>query len=214
MSENFVLNAELREGTGTGVSRRLRHAGAFPGVVYGAGKEPVSLTLDHDKVWHMSNEEAFYSNIMTLDIGGKKEKVVVKALQRHPYKQLLLHLDLQRVDETKKLHMNVPLHLLNEDSCVGVKAGGTVSHLCVEVEVTCLPQDLPEYLELDIADLDVDSSLHLSDIKLPEGVTLSELARGADHDQPVVVIHKTRGTAADSDEESSSDSDESDSSAK
>ncbi len=195
MSENFVLNAEVREGSGTGASRRLRHAGAFPGVVYGAGKEPVSLTLDHDKVWHMSNEEAFYSNVMILNAGGKEEKVVVKALQRHPYKQALLHLDLQRIDENVKLHMHVPLHFLNEETSVGVKAGGTVSHLCVEVEVTCLPKDLPEYIELDIANLDVDSSLHLSDIKLPEGVELSELVRGADHDQSIVTIHKPRGGA-------------------
>ncbi len=197
MSENFVLNAELREGTGTGVARRLRHAGAFPGVVYGAGQEPVSLTFDHDKVWHMSSEEAFYSNVIALDVGGKKEKVVVKALQRHPYKQALLHLDLQRIDAKKKLSMHVPLHLLNEEIAVGVKAGGTVSRLCVDVEVSCLPKNLPEYLELDIADLDIDSSLHLSDIKLPKGVELAELVRGESHDQSVVVIHKTRGTIDD-----------------
>ncbi|HEB63414.1 MAG TPA: 50S ribosomal protein L25/general stress protein Ctc, partial [Gammaproteobacteria bacterium] len=205
MSENFVLNAEVREGTGTGVSRRLRHAGMFPGVVYGAGQAPVPLALEHDKVWHMSNEEAFYSNVMTLNVGGKKEDVVVKALQRHPYKQAILHLDLQRVDAKKKLHMRVPLHLLNEDTAVGVKLGGTVSHLCSEVEVVCLPADLPEYLELDIAALEIDSSLHLSDIKLPKGVELAELVRGADHDQSVVAIHKTRGAEIDKSEDAPSD---------
>ncbi len=192
MSENFVLNAELREGTGTGISRRLRHTGAFPGVVYGAGKEPVSLTFDHDKVWHMSNEEAFYSNVIPLEVGGKKEKVVVKALQRHPYKQVLLHLDLQRVDAKKKLHMHIPLHLLNEEIAVGVKDGGTISRLCVDVEVVCLPKNLPEYLELDIADLEIDASLHLSDIKVPKGVELVELLRGESHDQSVVAIQKAR----------------------
>ncbi len=215
MSENFVLNAELREGTGTGTARRLRHAGAFPGVVYGAGQEPVSLTFDHDKVWHMSNEETFYSNVIALDVGGKKEKVVVKALQRHPFKQVLLHMDLQRIDAKKKLHMHIPLHLLNEEIAIGVKAGGTVSRLSVDVEVTCLPKNLPEYLELDIADLDIDSSLHLSDIKLPKGVELTELVRGESHDQSVVAIHKTRGVLNDEEDETpaepAAESDDSDS---
>ncbi|MFC0444510.1 50S ribosomal protein L25/general stress protein Ctc [Pseudidiomarina halophila] len=186
---DFTIQAELRQDTGKGASRRLRRAEKVPAILYGANKEAVSLTLDHNKVNNMADFEAFYSHILTLVIDGKKHQAILKDIQRHPYKPKLTHLDFQRVEKGQKLHTHVPLHFLNETTAKGVKDdGGVIVHHVNDVEVTCLPKDLPEYLEVDVANLEMGSNLHLTDLQLPNGVELVELTKGEDHDQAVVSI--------------------------
>ena len=215
MAISFELNAEPRTDTGKGASRRLRHTGKIPAIMYGGNKDPESLTLDHNEVIRNLEHEAFYSHILTVKVGGSETRAVLRDLQRHPSKPFVQHMDLQRVSESEKLRMHVPLHFSGEDIAPGVKAGGMVSHEIIEVEVECLPKDLPEYIEVDISGMDVGESLHLSDLKMPEGAVLLELARGEGHDLGVVSIHTKRGTteleeekgapeaAAEGDEESS-----------
>jgi len=190
---DFTINAELRTDAGKGASRRLRHAEKVPAILYGGNKEAVSLTLDHNKVNNMADYEAFYSHILTLVIDGKKHQAILKDVQRHPYKPKLMHLDFQRVEKGQKLHTHVPLHFLNEASAKGVKdEGGVVVHHLNDVEVECLPKDLPEYLEVDVANMVIGDTLHLTDLQLPKGVELMELNKGADHDQAVVSITAPR----------------------
>jgi large subunit ribosomal protein L25 len=191
---DFTISAEVRSDLGKGASRRLRHASKVPAIVYGAGKDPVSITLDHDKLMHSLENEAFYSSILTLDFAGNSEKAVLKDLQRHPAKPVILHADFLRISESEKLKMHVPLHFLNEEAAPGVKIGGVVTHNVTEVEVQCLPANLPEYLEVDMADVEIEQIVHLSDIKLPEGVEMVELLHGEGHDQAVAAIHKTRAS--------------------
>jgi len=193
MSVDFNINAESRKDVGKGASRRLRHAGKVPGIIYGSGKDPVSFTVVHDDLMHHLDHEAFYSHILTVTVDGKAEKAVLKDLQRHPAKPRLLHVDFLRVGANDVLHMQVPVHFINEEDSVGVKAGGLVSHLMTTIEITCKASDLPEYLQVDITDLDVGGSLHLSDIELPKGVAITALTHGADHDLPVVSIHAPKG---------------------
>lgn len=195
MSISFNIEAEIRTDLGKGASRRLRHTEKFPAVVYGAGKDPVSLTVDHKKFMHNLENEAFYSHILTLNVGGKEEQVVLKDLQRHPAKIAVLHADFLRVRANEKLHMHVPLHFINADDCLGAKEGGLVTHSISEVEVACLPKDLPEYLEVDLSSLELDQSLHMSDIIVPAGVELVELSHGSEHDQPVASVHMPRGAS-------------------
>ena len=199
--ENFELEAEVRTDLGKGASRRLRRTNKIPAVIYGGGKDPVSLTLDHDNVMHHLENEAFYSHVLTIKIGNETESAVLRDVQRHPARNAILHIDLMRVDMKEKLHMNVPLHFINEEEAFGVKQeGGVISHLVNEVEVACLPGNLPEYIEVDVRDLKLGESIHLSQLQLPEGVELVQLAHGDDHDLAVVSIHKTRGSAAASEE--------------
>ena len=194
MSIDFNVTAETRKDVGKGASRRLRHAGKIPGVLYGAGKDAVSLTMSHDEMFHHLEHEAFYSHILKVSVDGKAEKAVLKDVQRHPGKPKIMHVDFQRVSETEKLHMHVPLHFINEDTAPGVKVGGgIVSHLMAGVDIHCLAKDLPEYLEVDLGNLEEGDSLHLSDIKLPEGVEIPALAQGPDHDLPVASIHAKKG---------------------
>ncbi len=194
MSATFTLTAELRADTGKGASRRLRHANRVPAIIYGTDKAPSMLTLRHDDLVHACEDEAFFSHILTIDLDGTAEKVIIKDMQRHPAKMQIMHADFQRIDENQALHVNVPLHFLNEESCVGVKAGGIVSHLITELEISCLPADLPEYIEIDMAAIDVGESIHLTDIILPEGVSNVALMQvDHDHDQPVASIHIPRG---------------------
>ncbi len=202
MSNTFELNAESRGDIGKAANRRMRRLdGTTPAVVYGAGKEPASITLSQKDISLALENEAVYSHILTLKIDGKSEKVVLKALQRHPYKPVIMHADFLRVDAKAKLTMNVPLHFLNEEVAPGVKDGGVVSHLKTELEIRCLPGNLPEFIEVDIAELAMDSSLHLTDIKLPKGVELASEVDSS-HDHPVVSIHKPRAAVeADADEE-------------
>ncbi len=189
MSKGFELIADFREDAGKGASRRLRHQGKVPAIIYGGGRPPRALAFDAAELMHMMEQEAFFSSVLTVQVGEKQQPAILKDVQMHPAKRQILHLDLQRVVATEKIRMAVPLHLLNEELAVGVKqGGGTVSHLMPEVEIVCLPKDLPEYLELDIANLGLNEMLHLSDIPLPEGVEIPELAHGPEHDQPVVSI--------------------------
>ncbi|RUO32139.1 50S ribosomal protein L25 [Aliidiomarina sedimenti] len=208
---NYAFNAEIRTDMGKGASRRLRREGKVPAVLYGAGKEAVALTLEHDKVNNAADHEGFYSHILTLTIDGKKVEAIVKDMQRHPFKLKILHLDFQRVDAKQELHTNVPLHFLNEEDAQ--KAGGVIVHHLNEVEITVLPKDLPEYIEIDLAGMNVGDNIHLTDLKLPKGVTLVELTKGDDHDQVVVTVSakKTEAeeTADDAAPSEESDADES-----
>jgi len=192
MAISFELNAEPRTDTGKGASRRLRRAGKVPAIMYGGGKDPESLTLSHNEIIRNLEHEAFYSHILTVRVGGNDTQAILRDLQRHPSRPLVLHMDLQRVSATEKLKTHVPLHFLGEDTAPGVKAGGLVAHDLTEVMVECLPKDLPEYIEVDISGLDIGDALHLSDLKVPAGITLTELTRGEGHDLAVVAIHARR----------------------
>lgn len=187
----FELVAEARADVGKGASRRLRREGKLPGIVYGTDKEASMITLDHNEVMHHLDHEAFYSHILTLKIGkDAKEKVVLKDLQRHPYKRSILHIDLQRINENESLTMRIPLHYINEEKCVGVKqGGGVISHLMTDIDIVCLPKDLPEYIEVDMLDVELNATVLLSDLKLPEGVQIYSLLHGGDDAQPVASVH-------------------------
>jgi large subunit ribosomal protein L25 len=194
MNEDFNVTAETRKDVGKGASRRLRHAGKIPGVIYGGGKDAVSLTMAHDDMLHHLEHEAFYSHVLSVVVDGKAEKAVLKDVQRHPSKPKVMHVDFLRISETEKIHMHVPLHFINEEIAPGVKiGGGLVSHLMTGVDIVCLAKDLPEFLEVDLANLDTGESLHLSDIQLPQGVEIPALAQGPDHDLPIVSIHAKKG---------------------
>jgi len=190
MAEKFDLIADIREDAGKGSSRRLRHQGKVPAIIYGAGRPPRSLTFDHNKVLHQLESESFYSSVLNIKVGEKSQAAIVKDIQRHPAKHQVLHMDFQRIVEDEVIRMNVPIHYVNEDIAVGVKlGGGSVSRLRTDVEVVCLPKDLPEYFEVDIAELELDAMMNLSDLEVPEGVEIPELAQGPEHDHPIVSIH-------------------------
>jgi len=197
MTTDFVVKAELRTDSGKGASRRLRHQGKVPAVMYGAGKEPTMLTVAHNEIIRSTEDEAFFSHILTVEYNGTSEKVILKDMQRHPAKIQITHLDFQRIDETHALHVHVPLHFINEDSAPGVKMGGLVSHLMTDIEVSCLPKDLPEYLEVDVSKLELGSSIHLSEVVLPEGVTIMALTHGEEHDLPIASVTMPRGAKED-----------------
>lgn len=184
------LNAELRADQGKGASRRLRHTDKLPAIVYGAGKDAVNLMVTQRDIRAHLKNEAFYSSILHLKFDGKSEQVIVRDIQHHPYKVDIMHMDFQRVDANKKLHMHVPLHFTNEEKAPGVKLeGGIVSHTVIEVEVECLPKDIPEFIEVDLSALHMGHAIHLSEIKMPAGVEIRALKHGADHDSAVVSIH-------------------------
>ena len=190
MAEKFDLIADIREDSGKGASRRLRHQGKVPAIIYGAGRPPRSLTLDHNKVIQQLENESFYSSVLNIKVGDKSQAAIVKDVQRHPSRPLIMHLDFQRIVEDQVIRMNVPIHLVGADIAVGVKdGGGTVSQMRNDVEVICLPRDLPEYLELDITALELDGLMYMADIPLPEGVEIPELAQEVDQVQPIVSIH-------------------------
>lgn len=197
MAISFNLSAEVRNDKGKGASRRLRRLEAkLPAVIYG-GKEPAqSITLELKELVKALENEAFYSHVLTINIDGKPQQAVIKALQRHPAKNTPMHADFLRVDATHKLVMKVPLHFLNQDTCVGVKTeGGAISIMANEVEVACLPANLPEYIAVDLKDVHVGTTLHLSSIVLPAGVEIPSLALGHDHDQPIANVHKNTADA-------------------
>ena len=189
MSEKFDLIAEIREDQGKGASRRLRRSGKVPAIIYGAGRPPRQLAFDHNRVIQQLENESFYSSILNIKVGGKSQAAIVKDIQRHPAKSIIMHMDFQRIVAGEKIKMNVPIHYLNAEESVGVKQeGGSVSQLVNDVEVSCLPKDLPEYFEVDIVELKLNEMLHLSDIKVPEGVEIPELAQGPEHDHAIVSI--------------------------
>ncbi|WP_339074349.1 50S ribosomal protein L25/general stress protein Ctc [Teredinibacter turnerae] len=193
-TEDFTLNAKARDDQGKGASRRLRHDNLVPAIVYGGEKDPQNIAIAQNEfVKHLENE-AFYSHIVTLVVDGEKQDVILKDLQRHPAKAQLLHADFLRVSRTQKLTTRVPLHFINEESCKGVKLqGGVVAHSLTELEISCLPQDLPEFIEVDLKDAEVGHIVHISDLNLPAGVESVALSHGEDHDQAVVTINKGRG---------------------
>lgn len=188
----FEINATSRAQQGTGASRRLRRAGKVPGIVYGAGKPAAMIELDHNDFYHQLRQEAFHASILALKVDGAAEQVLLRNVQMHPYKIQVLHADFQRVSQTEKIHVKVPLHFVNADIAPGVKlTGGNVSHIMTEVDVSCLPKDLPEFIEVDLANLAAGHSVHLSELKLPVGVEFVEVMKGAD--QAVATILAPRG---------------------
>ena len=199
------INAETRTDLGKGASRRLRHEAKIPAIVYGSG-DPVSLTIDLREVRPHVDNEIFYASIVSLMIDGKKtaEKVIVRDIQHHPYKIDIMHMDFQRVDAKKKMHMHVQLHFTGEDIAPGVKqGGGLISHVINEVEVECLAKDIPEFIEVDISELDVGDSIHLTELNIPKGVELTALKHGdEDHDTVIVSIHAPKVVSDDVDEDS------------
>ena len=193
MATTHEIKVERRQDEGKGASRRLRHAGKIPAIVYGGELKPVSIQLDHEPVWLASQNEWFYSSILDLSLNGDIQKVLLRDMQRHPYKQLIMHLDFQRVNDNETLRTAVPLHFLNEDSSpAGKSSEVVVTHELNEVVVECLPKDLPEHLEIDLANLAVGDIVHLSDIKLPAGVEIPELKLGKEHDVAVVIAKHGR----------------------
>jgi len=196
MVGSFDFDAELRTKTGKGDARRTRRQGKIPAILYGGGATPVQLNLIHHRVVKALENDAVYSHILTLKYEGKEEKAILKAVERHPSRPIIMHMDFQRVSETDKLHVHVPLHFVNQETSVGVKKGGVVNHAMVEVEVVCLPKDLPEFIEVDMALVGVGELVHLSDLKLPAGVELVDLIHGAEHDLPVASIHAARSADA------------------
>lgn len=188
--KTFEIEAVARHEVGKGASRRLRREEKLPGVVYGGGKESISLTFEHNKLMKALENEAFYSHILTLKLGTESERVILKDVQRHPYKPRLQHLDFQRVRSDVKLQMNVPLHFVGGEKSPGVKDGGLISHIESDVEISCFPDHLPEFIEVDISGMELNQILHLSDLKLPEGVELVALTH--DNDKGIVSIHMPR----------------------
>ena len=199
MSQQFTLAAEPRTDAGKGASRRLRRTGRIPGILYGGEAAPQSLSFEANELMRNMEQEAFFSSILTVNIGGQALQAIVRDVQVHPAaRRQVWHLDLQRISATAKLRLSVPLHFLNEATAPGLKQrGGTFSHVITEIEVTCLPKDLPEYIEVDVGHMELEDTIHLSEIKLPDGVEIPELAYGADHDHAVVSLHLLRGSAAD-----------------
>lgn len=188
----FELRAEPREGGGKGAARRLRREGMIPAVLYGAGEDTVPIKLDSNTVHKQLENEAFFSHILDVTLDGKGTQAVLKALQRDPATDRVTHVDLLRVSSTQEITMHVPLHFLNEEICPGIKAGGVANHLLVDLEITCLPKDLPEYIEVDMTHMDIGDSLHLSQLVIPEGVTLAAIAQDPEHDQPVVSLQHSQ----------------------
>lgn len=188
MSKTHQIKVERREDEGKGASRRLRRAGKVPAIVYGGTQVPASIQLNHEEVWLAQQNEWFYSSLLDLDLDGQIQKVLLRDLQRHPYKQLILHLDFQRVNENEALSAAVPLHFVGEEnSPAGKAADVVVTHELNEVTIECLPKDLPEFIEVDLSALDVDQVVHLSDLKLPAGVSIPQLKLGEEHDLPVAI---------------------------
>jgi large subunit ribosomal protein L25 len=190
MKTSFELIAEFRETQGKGASRRLRHEGKVPAILYGGHSEARALTLSHQKLLILLDNERFYSTILSLKVGDQTQNAILKDVQRHPYKNAIVHIDFQRVEDNQKIRMSIPLHFVGAAASPGVKTqGGLVSHLRNEVEVSCLPKDLPEFIEVDMSALALNESIHMSQLKIPEGVELTALAK---EDAAVASIHSPR----------------------
>jgi len=203
-AEDFKLDAKLRDDQGKGASRRLRReAGMVPAIVYGGKDKPEMISVEYKELIKHLENEAFYSHIIALNVDGKPQDVILKDLQRHPSKTVIYHADFLRVSKTQVLRMNVPLHFINESSSKGVKVqGGIVTHNLTELEIDCLPANLPEYIEVDLANVELGQIVHISDITMPEGVESVALSHGADHDLAVATIIKPKGMAEESEDDS------------
>lgn len=186
MSEQLDIPAQLRDVRGKGASRRLRRQGLVPGILYGGDRDPVALQITQQFLQHVMDDEGFYTTIQQISVDdGRKQKVIVRDLQRHPFKSEVMHIDFQRISDTEKLNIRVPLHFLNEEkSPAGKKSSVVIAHQITDVEILCLPKDLPEFLSLDLADMDVGDSRNLSDIETPEGVEIVSLM----HDEDLTVV--------------------------
>jgi large subunit ribosomal protein L25 len=170
----FEISAQKREAQGTGASRRLRRMGRVPGVVYGGTEGPVNIQLDHKDLFQSLRNEKFHASILTLDVAGAKQQVLLRAVNMHPFKLVVQHVDFQRVSKDKKIHVKVPLHFVNAEKSPGVKEqGGIASHVLNELDITCFPDDLPEFIEVDLGNLSVGHSLHVRDLQLPKGVEVA-----------------------------------------
>ena len=206
MSEEFNLIAEMRDDQGKGASRRLRRQGKVPAVIYGAGRDPRNLMFDHNKVLRQLEDPSFYSSILNIKVGEKSRAAIVKDIQRHPSKKQIIHIDLQRIVEDEQIKMQIPIHYLGEEDAVGVKiGGGTVTKIMTELEISCLPKDLPEFLEVDISELELDQMLNVSDISLPEGVEISDIMK--EQDQAIVSIQEIKEIIEEEIEDEDSESD-------
>ena len=195
MSMSFTIEAEKRDEQGSSASRRLRRAGKLPAILYGGDADAQPISLDHNAMVHNLKHDAFYSHILTVNLDGKSEKAILRDVQRHPFKPTIYHVDLLRVSANQPIRVHVPLHFLNEETAKGVKlGGGMISRMLNEVEIECLPGDLPEYIEVDLADLDVGETLHISELKLPEGAQSVALMHGEEYDQGVVSVLLTRAS--------------------
>ncbi len=192
-NKEHKLVATSRKDEGKGASRRLRRSGHVPAIVYGGHAEPKSIQVEHNHLWLTSQNEWFYSSILSLEVDGKAEKVLLRDMQRHPFKQQILHLDFQRISENEALRAKVPLHFLNQEkSPAGKAAGVVVTHELNEVEVSALPKDLPEFIEVDLSALSIGDIVHLSQLVLPKGVTIPALSHGKEHDLAVVIAKHAR----------------------
>lgn len=209
---DFDLTAESRTDKGKGASRRLRRESEMvPSILYGAGKEPVAISIAHKDLFKACENEAFFSHILDLNLEGETQKAILKDLQRHPSKSLILHADFMRVEMDQVITVEVPLRFINEDSCVGVKqGGGNISRNMASLEVSCLPGDLPEYIEVDIESVGVGESIHMSELVLPDTLTVPALQQGSDYDQVVVSVNAPKRAEEDSDQTSETDSSGSD----
>jgi large subunit ribosomal protein L25 len=186
------ISADKRTLQGKGASRRLRGSGKVPAIIYGGDQEAQSIEMDHNDLYHKLKLEAFHASVLTLDVAGKKEPVLLRDIQMHPYKQQVLHVDFQRVDKNKKIHMKVPLHFINAEVAPGVKtSGGIVSHILTEVDISCLPDDLPEFISVDLAELTAGHTLHLSDLVMPKGVETVALGKGENLPVATIVIPRS-----------------------
>ena len=209
--EEFELNCSVRTDFGKGASRRLRRLNdSIPAILYGGKKEAVSLTIARKDMAKATENEAFFSHIISLNIDSKKEPAVIKALQRHPAKPFILHADFQRVDMKQEIQVKVPIHFINEDKCVGVKLdGGSIRRTLNEIEIVCLPKDLPEYIEVDMENIKLGDSVHLSDLTFPEGVRSVALSQGDENDLNVARVQQPRGAMEDEEEAAAAEGEES-----
>ncbi|MCE9664435.1 50S ribosomal protein L25/general stress protein Ctc [Halomonas sp. M5N1S17] len=191
---DFTLNASVRNDLGKGASRRLRRENLqVPAIIYGGEQAPQPISVEKAAFYKAVEDETFFSSVLNLVVDGKKQQVVVRDLQRHPYKPLITHADFLRVDATHEITIRVPLHVVGEEKSKGIKDdGGELHVLSNEIEISCLPKDLPDFLEVDISEVELGTTLHLSDLKVPAGVTLVELSYGADHDNAVLTISKPK----------------------
>lgn len=193
MAQTHEIKAESRKDEGKGASRRLRRAAYVPAVVYGAGQSPQSIQIEHNTILLAAKHEWFFSSVLDLNVDGKTQKVLVRDWQKHPFKQQMMHMDFLRINENEVVRVNVPLHFLNQEKSAAAKTSGVVvSHNLTEVEISCLPKDLPEFIELDLADLNPGDIIHLSQLKLPKGVEIVALHLGADHDITVVTANTVK----------------------
>lgn len=189
MSVSFTIEAEKRDEQGSGASRRLRRAGKLPAILYGADRDAAPITLDHNAMVHNLKHDAFYSHILSVRLDGRTEKAILRDVQRHPFKPTIYHVDLMRVSADQPIRVNVPLHFLNEEEATGVKlGGGMVSRMINELEIECLPGNLPEFIEVDVADMDVGDTVHISELRLPEGAESVALMHGEEYDYAVVSV--------------------------